>query len=171
MSIRISNAETEQLIREMAVLEQVTPAQAVHKAVSLWLSELNLTSQEGRVVEAIVKRRVLIAHMDGQDWESRSIYSDVMSASVFLTFYLIMGLVFSSMRLGMLILVIIVSIVSIYFYNRRQERAIEKRAKQREELHKQIAKTRKEVPGELQFLADGPTFMDIDLSSEEGEEN
>ena len=163
MPLRITNEETEQLIREMAELEQVTPSEAVHKAVHQWMSKLDLTSREGEVVEAIVRRRISIAAMDGQDWESSKIVDDVVSAAVMLIVILIFGFAVPGIR----IVVIIVSIVSLYMYHRKVERMTADRSKRREVCLKEIAETRKKLPRELEFLSDGPTFWDPVLSSDD----
>lgn len=78
-----------------------------------------------------------------------------------------MGLLFSA-YVGVLGLVIIVSIVSIYFYNRGLAKEIEERSKQRESLTGQIAELRNKVPRELEFLSDGPSFVEMFCSSDEG---
>lgn len=86
MAIRITDPETEQIIREMAELHQISPSDAVHKAVDQWLSALNLTSRESKVVEELVNRRVLIAFLDGQDTEARSSLDEVRTILAILVF-------------------------------------------------------------------------------------
>jgi hypothetical protein len=171
MPIRITNPETEQLIREMAELEQIADSQAVHKAVSQWLSEMNLTSREGKVVEEIVTLRVLIAYMDGEDDQSSRISGEVLSATFVLVLVLILGLVVSAIREGALLVAIGVSIASMYLYHRRLTRATRERSKHREGLNKQIAELHDGLPRELEFLSDGPTFVGWLCSSDESKSN
>jgi hypothetical protein len=167
--IQFINLETEELIRGMAELEQVTPFQAVHTAVSQWVSELDLSSHEAKVVEGVVKRRVLIAHMDGEDRESSRTSNELLGAAIMPVLLLIGWGMYSAVREGAILAAIVVSIISAYVFHRSLTTATKGRSKQKKEYNRQIAEVLREVPSELQFLSDGPTCMDIDLSSDETE--
>jgi hypothetical protein len=76
-----------------------------------------------------------------------------------LTLLLILGLFSPGVRSGFMGVVIIVSIVSLYFYGRRVVERTQAHAKERERINIEIASLIKnELPSGFEFLLDGPTF-------------
>jgi hypothetical protein len=123
------------------------------------------------VAEEIVMRRVSIAYMDGQDNESRKIYENLVVLSFFLIPPLVWDLFISDRGLHFAVLfpVIAIYIVLGYFYHRGVTESTKMRSKGREKINNDIAGMKSELPRGLEFLAHGPTFMDVLLSSTESE--
>jgi len=119
------------------------------------------------VARKIVMQRVWIASLDGQDSGSRMVFEETAAPCVILTLLLLLGLFFPGVRLGVMGLVTIVSILSLYFYWRSGAKSTRARSKDRETINRDIAAMKNELPDGLEFLLGGPTFMDVLLSSTE----
>lgn len=64
---------------------------------------------------------------------------------------------------------IIVGTVSLYYYWRSIEKTKRERSRGREAINKGVAEMKTKLPDGLEFLADGPTYMDVLLFSFEQE--
>jgi len=154
MSIRIIDVETERLILEMAKLELVTPSQAVHKAVSQWLSELNLTSREEEVVREIVAKRETIASIYTADDVVDGFIEDAGGPLLFIFLGLVAALVFSDLRRTAVVITLIVLVTAVVWIERRMSRKRSVREKVRCSLQKEIDAIKPLLPIELNFLSE-----------------
>ena len=161
MPIRITNAETEELVRKMAELEQVTPSQAVHKAVSQWLSELNLTSREGKVIREIVAKREAIASIYAADNVVDGFIGDAGAPLWFIFLGLVGALVFSGLRIEAVIITLALLVVAVVWIERRLSRKRRVREKVRYSLQKEIDAIEPLLPIELNFLSEQVEMVPI----------
>jgi hypothetical protein len=161
MPFRIADAETEQLIREMAELEQVTPSQAIHKAVSQWLSEFSLTSRDGEVVREVVAKREAIASIYAADSALSGLVGDIGAQVGFLFLGLVFALVFSDLRRTALILMLLLLVTTVVWIDRRLSRKSRSREKVKCSLEKEIRAIGPSLPDELSFLSEGVEMVSI----------
>jgi hypothetical protein len=161
MPIRITNAETELLIREMAELEKVSPSEAVHKAVSQRLSELNLTSREGKAVKEIVAKREAIASIYAADSALNGLIGDVGAQVWFLFVGLVFALIVSDLRRTTLILMLILLVTTVVWIERRLSRKRTAREKVRCSLQDEIDAIKPLLPIELNFLSEQVEMISI----------
>lgn len=117
------------------------------------------------VAKEIVMRRVWIAYTEGQDSGSGKVFEDMAGPCVMLTIFLILGLLARGVREGIIGVVVIASLVSLYYYHRSAEKTKLEHAKSRKAINEDIARMKRNLPSGLRFLADGPTHMDVLLSS------
>lgn len=85
------------LVEEFASMRGVSNDNAIRIALMDAIAreeEPELEPEVWPVVRDIMKRRVWVAYMDGQDNGSKTVFEDIASACVILTFILILGLFF-----------------------------------------------------------------------------
>ena len=160
------------LVEEFASMRGVSNDNAIRIALMDAIAreeEPDLEPEVWPVVREIMRRRVWVAYMDGQNSGSKKVFDDIASACVILTLILILGLFFRGERGGSMLLVIIVGIVSLYSYWRSIEKTKHERSRGREAINKGVAEMKTKLPDGLEFLADGPTYMEVFLTSFEQE--
>jgi hypothetical protein len=160
------------LVEEFASMRGVSNDNAIRIALMEAIAreeEPELEPEVWPVAKEIMMRRVWVAYMDGQDSGSSNVFNDIASACFVLTPILILGLFSRGVREGCVGLVIIVGVVSLYYYHRSMEKSKEERSKGRVTINKDIVEMKNKLPDGLEFLADGPTYMDVLLSSFEQE--
>jgi hypothetical protein len=161
MPIRITDAETEKIIHEMAELEGVTPSQAIQKAVSQWLSQLDLTSREGEAVREIVTRRETIASIYAADSALSGLVGDIGAqvGTLFLT--LLLALVVPSFRRAALVIMMLLLVTTVVWIYRELSRQRKIREKVRCSLEKELIAIEPSLPDELSFLSEGVKMVSI----------
>jgi hypothetical protein len=160
MSIRITDAKTELLIREFADLHELTPSQAVRMAVSKLLVRESTDRLDGSAIEKVVIRRVVIAAIEGADEQVARVWDELSVPSVILVLFLTLIIFFPDARFGIVGLVIIVSLISVYLYGRGLKKARQERSSIVESLKKDIDELATKIPSELEFLLTGPSHDD-----------
>jgi hypothetical protein len=161
MPIRITDAETEKLIHEMAELEEVTPTQAIHKAVSQSLSGMSPTSREGESVKEVVAKREAIASIYAADSVLDGLIGDIGAQVWFLFLSLVFALIFPDLRRTALIVMLILVVTTVVWIERRLSRKSKVREKVRCSLQKEINAIEPSLPGELSFLSEGVEMVSI----------
>ena len=160
------------LAEEFATMRGVSNDNAIRIALMEAIAreeEPELEPEVWPVAREIMMRRVWVAYMDGQDSGSTKVFEDIAGPCVILTLILILGLFSRGVRAGSILLVVIVGIVSLYYYWRSIEKTKQERSRGRETINKGVAKMKHTLPDGLEFLADGPTYMDVILTSFEEE--
>jgi hypothetical protein len=107
-----------------------------------------------QLIRDTVNLRISIALIDGLGLQARTIFSDGVVPIGLVIFSLILGIFEPAMRVGFIGVGIIVSTASLYTSHRKLEKAEIERSKSRKACLKDIAERRKELPRELEFLAD-----------------
>jgi hypothetical protein len=154
------------LVEEFASIRGVSNDNAVRIALMEAIAREEEPEPEiSPVAKEIMMRRVWIAYMEGQDGGSHKVLEDMTVPCVFSTLVLILSLFAPGVRFGFVGVAIIVSTLSLYYFHRSIEKSKDEHSKNREALYDDIAEMEKKVPSGLEFLADGPTYMDVIISS------